>query len=82
MAWWFLLAIVVFNVRFDWQTRAANHRFVGTQIERHRQGLPTLTINGAFRPMVRDAAVDGAQWFLAVAAVGAILTLGAAKLDA
>ncbi len=82
IALWFLLAIVVFNVRFDWQTRVANHRFVGSQILRHRQGQPTLTINEGFRPMVRDAAADGARWGLVIAVAGVALTLGASKLNA
>ena len=35
MGLWLLLAIVVFNVRFDWQTRMAGHAFVRSQIVRH-----------------------------------------------
>ena len=80
MALWFLLAIVVFNVRFDWQTRAANHAFVRSQIVRHQQGRPTLTINDAFRPMVRAAAKDAALWFTVVAAAGIAATTVAARI--
>ena len=40
MALWFVLAIVVFNVTFDWNVRAANHAFVRSQIVRQQQGLP------------------------------------------
>ena len=79
LALWFLLAIVVFNVRFDWQVRAANHAFVRSQIVRHQQGQPTLTINDAFRPMVRQAAIDGATWLASIAALGALLTFAAAR---
>jgi hypothetical protein len=85
MGLWFLLAIIVFNVRYDWQTRMASHRFIASQVTRHRQGQPTLTINEGFRPMVREAAFDGAQWFVAVASAGLLLTFGAAtfkKLNA
>jgi hypothetical protein len=71
---WLLLAIVVFNVRFDWQTRMANHAFVRSQLARHAQGLPTLSIDDGFRPMVHDAARDAALWFAAVAATGAAAT--------
>jgi hypothetical protein len=74
MGLWLLLAIVVFNVRFDWQTRIAGRAFVQSQIARHRQGLPTLTINDAFRPMVRDAAREAAVWLTAIAAAGAAAT--------
>ena len=79
LALWFLLAIVVFNVRFDWQTRAANHAFVRSQIVRHQQGQPTLTINEAFRPMVSAAARDAAVWFAVIAVVGIAATAAAAR---
>jgi hypothetical protein len=71
--------MVVFNVRFDWQVRAANHAFVRSQVVRHQQGQPTLTINQAFRPIVRQAALDNSVWLLAIAALGAALTVVAAK---
>ena len=76
---WLLLAIVVFNVRFDWQTRMAGHAFVQSQIVRHRQGLPTLSINDGFRPMVRSAARDAALWFMLIAAAGTAATTVAAR---
>ena len=61
MGLWFLLAIVVFNVTFDWEVRAADHAFVAVADRRQQQGLPTLTINDGFRPMVRDAARHAAR---------------------
>jgi hypothetical protein len=67
---WLLLAIVVFNVTFDWETRAAGHAFVQSQRVRHLQGLPTLTINDGFRPMVRAAAWHSATWLVLIAAGG------------
>ena len=79
MALWILLAIVVFNVRFDWQVRAANHAFVRSQLVRHQQGQPALTINDGFRPLVRRAALDGSVWLLSIAALGTVLALAAAK---
>lgn len=82
MALWFLLAIVVFQVSFDWHARAANHAFVRSQIVRRQQGQPTLTINEAFRPLVRRAAIDSTGWLVLVASVGAVLTFGAAKRNA
>ena len=77
-AWW-LLAIVVFNVRFDWQTRMANHTFVRSQLTRQKQGLPVLTINDGFRPMVRAAARDAAVWPVLIAAAGSVATAIAIK---
>ena len=79
LALWLLLAIVVFNVRFDWQARLAGHAFVRSQIARHEQGLPTLSINDGFRPMVRAAARQSAVWLAAIAAAGAGATAVAAR---
>ena len=70
MGLWLLLAIVVFNVKFDWDVRAANRAFVRSQIARHQQGLPTLSINDGFRPMVRDAARHAALWPVVIAVAG------------
>ena len=79
MGLWLLLAIVVFNVKFDWDVRAANHAFVRSQIVRHQQGLPTLSINDGFRPMVRAAARQSAMWLVAIAAAGAAATVAARR---
>ena len=76
---WLLLAIVVFNVRFDWLSRVAGHAFVRSQIVRHEQGLPTLSINDGFRPMIRAAARQSALWLVAIAAAGAGATALAAR---
>jgi hypothetical protein len=78
LALWLLLAVVVFNVTFDWETRAAGHAFVHSQRVRHAQGLPTLTINDGFRPMVNAAARHSAIWLVVIAAAGtAAATLAA-----
>jgi hypothetical protein len=79
MGLWILLAIVVFNVRFDWQARMAGHTFVRSQIVRHQQGLPTVSINDGFRPMIRAAARQSAVWFAAIAAAGVAATTVAAR---
>ena len=79
MALWFLLAIVVFNVRFDWLSRMAGHEFVREQLARRQQGLPLQTINDGFRPMVRQSAADAAIWLLLISATGAALTIAASK---
>ena len=69
---WLLLAVVVFNVRFDWQTRAANHAFVRSQLARLQQGQPPLTINEGFRPMVRQAALDSSLWLILISVGGSV----------
>ena len=79
LAAWFVLAIVVFNVKFDWDVRAANHAFVRSQITRQQQGLPILTINDGFRPMVRGAARHAAAWLAAIAVAGTAATVVAAR---
>ena len=76
---WLLLAVVVFNVRFDWNTRMANYRFASAQIAAHQQGLPVQTINEGFRPMVRQSAVEAGRWLALIAAAGTVLTIGASK---
>ena len=67
---WLLLAVVVFNVRFDWQTRQANHAFVQAQLARQQQGQPLVTINDGFRPMVRQAALSSSVWLVVIAGGG------------
>lgn len=76
---WIVLAAVVCNVRFDWQVRMAGHAFVRSQLSRAEQGLPTISINDGFRPMVRDAARDAGGWFLLIAAAGAMASVAAAR---
>ena len=73
------LALVVFNVTFDRQTRAAGHAFVAAQIRRHAGGLPVATINEGFRPMVRSAALRSGGWLGLVAGVGVAVTVVAAR---
>ena len=80
MGLWLLLAMAVFSVKFDWDVRAANHAFVRSQIVRHQQGLPTLTINDGFRPTVRGAARHAAVWLAAIAATGTAATAVAARV--
>jgi len=69
---WLLLAVVVFNVRFDWQARAANHAFVRAQLARQQRGEPLPTINEGFRPMVRQAALDSSVWLVLISAGGSL----------
>ena len=76
---WCLLALVVFNVTFDWETRAAGHAFVSSQLARQRQGLPPISINDGFRPMVRAAARNAAGWLALIAAAGTAATFVANK---
>ena len=76
---WMLLAVVVFSVKFDWETRLAGHAFVRSQLARQEQGHPPLSINDGFTPMVRAAAGRSAVWMAAIAAVGTAATMVAGK---
>jgi hypothetical protein len=79
MALWFLLAIVVFNVRFDWRTRQAGFDFMHAQLARQRQGLAPVSIHDGFRPMVRDAARQAVVWPAAIMLIGSAATMLAAR---
>ena len=76
---WIVLALAVFCVKFDWETRVAAHAFVGQQLARQRQGQPPITINDGFRPMVRAAARGSAVWLLAIAALGTAAVIAARR---
>lgn len=76
---WAVLAVVVFNVTFDWQTRAAGHAFAGSQVRRHAAGLPVATINEGFRPMVRAAARQSGVWLGLILGTGVVATAAASR---
>jgi hypothetical protein len=79
MGLWIVLAIAVFSVSFDWQTRVAGHDFVRAQLLRQRQGQPYVTINDGFAPMVRAAARRSAVWLVVIAAGGTTAVIMAAR---
>ena len=76
---WSLLAVVVFNVTFDWETRMANYAFVASQLQRQERHQPPLTINDGFRPMVRAAARHSVVWLVLIAAAGTAASAAAGK---
>ena len=79
MGLWLVLAIVVFSVSFDWQTRVAGHEFVQAQRLRHEHGQPTVSINDGFRPMVRAAARQSAVWLVVIAVGGTAAVVAAGR---
>lgn len=79
MGLWLLLALVVFNVTFDWKTRTAGYQFVTTQLARQHAGQPPISINDGFRPMVRAAARQAAVWLALIALAGISATATASK---
>ena len=79
IALWILLAVVVFNVTFDWETRTSAHAFVGEQLIRQQHGQPPITINDGFSPMVRAAARRSAVWLVAISVLGTAASVIAGK---
>jgi hypothetical protein len=79
MGLWVVLAIVVFNVTFDWEVRSANHAFVSSQLVRQQQGQPPISINDGFRPVVRAAAGHSAVWLVSIAVAGIAATITAGR---
>jgi hypothetical protein len=74
---WMVLAAAVFSVMFDWQTRVAAHQFVRSQVLRHEQGQPVISINDGYRPQVREAARRSAVWLVVIAGAGTAAAIGA-----
>ena len=79
LALWAVLAIAVFSVTFDWQTRRAAWQFMTGQAARRAQGLPVDTIENGFRPMMHAAARQSAIWLLLILAGGTTAVLVAAR---
>lgn len=52
-----IAAIVIWNVTFDYQLRAAGDVFVSEQLARHARGEPPVLLRDGFSPHVRDAAL-------------------------
>ncbi|MSO35324.1 MAG: hypothetical protein EXQ50_01255 [Acidobacteria bacterium] len=76
---WAVLALVVFSVTFDWQTRKAGLLFASHQVQRHAAGLPVATITEGFRPMVRSAALRSSAWLGLSLITGVIATVAASR---
>ena len=70
LALWIVLALAVFSVMFDYQTRIAGFDFIAAQAQRRMQGVPLETIENGFRPMVRSAALRSAAWPAVILSAG------------
>ena len=76
---WLALAVVVWNVTFDWQTREEARAFAAQQVLRARDGGPRATLNEGFRPRVGAVARQSSAWAGAILAVGAAGMLAARR---
>ena len=79
IALWAVFGFAVFNVTFDWQTRTAGLAFAGAQLRRHAAGVPVVTINDGFRPMVRAAALRSSGWMALILGTGVVATVAATR---
>lgn len=59
---WFAFAVIGWNVSYDHQVEVSARAFAQIQTLRRLQGLPVVTINEGFRPMVELAALRSTLW--------------------
>lgn len=79
---WLALAFVTWNVVFDRAVWLAAASFTRENVERHARGAPLPTINEAYRPSVRQAALYASAWAGGVLAAGALAISAAALRQA
>jgi hypothetical protein len=73
--WWAVFAFVVWNVVFDRRVYEASVDFTQQQILNFQMGQPVASIEAAFRPQVRRAALEATAWGGSVLAAGIALTM-------
>jgi hypothetical protein len=70
---WFAFAFVTWNVVFDRHVYVSAVRFTQEQIQRHQRGERVSSIEEAFTPQLRVAALQASMWGGAALAVGLAL---------
>jgi hypothetical protein len=73
IALWLLCAFVTWNVAFDRGVNDLATEFTRDQILRYQAGRPVSSIDDAFSPRVRIAALHASAWAGGVLAVGAVI---------
>lgn len=73
-ALWVTFAFVTWNVVFDRSVAEAAVEFTRDQIVRYQQGAPVGSIESAFSPHVRDAAVKADLYAAFVLLCGAVVS--------
>ena len=81
LALWAILALAVYAATFDWQTRMAGFDFIRAQTQLRAQGAPLDTIEQAFRPLVRRAAMRSLLWPGVILAAGGGAVVLAARRE-
>lgn len=69
---WLAAAVIAWNVVFDRAVWQAGEAFAEANVARHARGEPLPTLEEAYRPEVRRAALAASAW------AGALLVAGAA----
>lgn len=72
---WAVFAFVVWNVVFDRRVYEAAVIFTQQQITSSQMGQPVASIEAAFRPQVRRAALEASAWGGSLLAAGFVLTM-------
>lgn len=72
---WLGFAFVTWNVVFDREVAVAGVAFTREQVLRYQQGQHVSSIDDAFSPYVRGAALTASAWAVGVLTCGAVLLL-------
>jgi hypothetical protein len=72
---WLVFAFVTWNVVFDREVAVASLAFTREQVVRYQQGQPVTSIDEAFSPHVRAAALQASVWTATVLVLGAAVLL-------
>jgi hypothetical protein len=72
VALWLTLAFVTWNVVFDRSVFLAGSQFTRDNVERWQRGDAVPTIETAYRPHVRRAAIRASGWAASVLIIGAV----------
>src|ERR671919_1235900 len=76
---WAVFAFVVWNVVFDRRVYESSVTFTQQQIQATQTGQPVASIDAAFRPQIRRAALEASAWGGSVLAAGFVLTMVVAR---
>ena len=76
---WLVLAVTVFQVVFDGQTKMAAFHFSQAQLQAYQRGERVATIEEGLRPQVKAAARRAGWWAAGIAVLGCSAVAWAAR---